>query len=254
MRVLILEDEAPAAERLERLLHEVAPDLKVIATLETAEEGIKFLEKKEKIDLILSDVELADGLCFEVFSHTSTEIPVIFTTAYNQYAIRAFEANAVDYLLKPVKEAELKKALARAKERMSYHREDLDYGKLAEAIESRKELEVKRYLVRYGQKMFVVDPNKAAYFYSEQKCTFMVNQEGKSFPLDESLSQVETDLTSKDFFRINRNFLINISNITEMITFGKARIKLKVNPPFEDESALMVAADRTPDFRKWLIA
>ena len=252
MRVLILEDEAPAADRLQRLLESIEPDTKVISVLETVEEGIEFLKGNGKIDLIISDVELADGLCFEVFGSTSTKIPVIFTTAYNRYAIRAFEANAIDYLLKPVKEPELAKALNRAKERMNFEREDLDYDKLAEAIEQRKEVQTKRYLVRYGQKMFVVDPNEAAYFYSEQKSTFMVNREGKSFPLDESLSQVESDLTSDDFFRINRNFIVHLFCIQEMITFGKARIKLKVKPPFSDEESLMVAADRTPDFRKWL--
>lgn len=252
MRVLILEDEAPAADRLQRLLESIEPDTKVISVLETVEEGIEFLKGNGKIDIIISDVELADGLCFDVFGSTSTKIPVIFTTAYNQYAIRAFEANAIDYLLKPVKEPELAKALNRAKERMNFEREDLDYEKLAEAIEKRKEVQNKRYLVRYGQKMFVVDPNEAAYFYSEQKSTFMVNRAGKSFPLDESLSQVESDLTSDDFFRINRNFIVHLSCIQEMITFGKARIKLKVKPPFADDEALMVAADRTPDFRKWL--
>jgi DNA-binding LytR/AlgR family response regulator len=252
MRVLILEDEAPAAERLQRLLESIDPASQVISVLETVEEGIEFLNGYGKIDLIISDVELADGLCFDVFSSTATKTPVIFTTAYNQYAIRAFEANAIDYLLKPVKEAELAKALDRVKERMNLEREDLDYQKLAEAIEQRKESQSKRYLVRYGQKMFVIDPNEAAYFYSEQKSSFMVNPEGKSFPLDESLTQVEADLNSKSFFRINRNFIVNVASIDEMITLGKARIKLKVNPVFADEETLMVAADRTPDFRKWL--
>ena len=252
MHVLILEDEAPAAERLQRLLESADPEIHVVSVMETVEEGIELLGSDVKIDLIISDVELADGLCFEIFSSTSTKVPVIFTTAYNQYAIRAFEANAVDYLLKPVKETELQKALLRAKERMAYERADLDYDKLAEAIEQRKEEQTKRYLVRYGQKMFVVDPNDAAYFYSEQKSTFMVNREGKSFPLDESLSQVEEDLVSKKFFRINRNFIVHVSSIAEMVTFGKARIKLKVKPAFEDEDTLLVAADRTPDFRKWL--
>lgn len=252
MRVLILEDEAPAAERLQRLMESTDPVIKVVSVLETVEEGIAFLEGNVHIDLIMSDVELADGLCFEVFSSTSTKIPVIFTTAYNQYAIRAFEANAVDYLLKPVKEAELQKALSRAKERMNYEREDLDYGKLAEAIEQRKESQTKRYLVRYGQKMFVVDPNEAAYFYSEQKSTFLVDRSGKTYPLDESLTQAENDVSEGEFFRINRKFLVNINSIGEMKTFGKARIRVEVDPPHDTEENLVVSTERTPEFRKWL--
>lgn len=252
MDLLIFEDEAPAAERLIRLIEGIAPEVQVLAVLLTVSEGIEHLRSGKQPDLILSDIELADGLCFEIFSQVKTTIPVVFTTAYNHYAIRAFEANAIDYLLKPVKEADLRRALERAKSRLPFEREEIDYHKLARIIEERQEAKGKRYLVRYGNKMFVVDTREAAYFYSLQKSTFMVNREGTSFPLDESLSQVEEDLADGDFFRINRNFLVHLKSIREMVSFGKSRIKLKVDPPHGDEEMLLVSTERSPEFRKWL--
>jgi len=252
MKILILEDEAPATERLTNLLELHAPNSEIIGILDTGEEAIQKLEGGLNPDLILSDIELADGLCFDIFSQTKTTVPVIFTTAYNQYAIRAFEANAIDYLLKPLKVEELKTALKKAELRMSYERERVDYDKIAEAIERKSETKTKRYLVRYGQKMFVVDPNEAAYFYSEQKSTFLVDRSGKTYPLDESLTQAENDVSEGEFFRINRKFLVNINSIGEMKTYGKARIKVEVNPPHDTEENLVVSTERTPDFRKWL--
>mgnify|MGYP006282934785 CR=1 FL=1 len=252
MRIVIFEDENPAAERLQNMLRELNPAIEVKGVYDTVVEAIEILSGGVEADLIISDVELADGLCFGIFKEVKTEVPVIFTTAYNQYAIRAFETNAVHYLLKPVKANELEMALEKAGKHIAKQTPKIDYAALAESMVRKQEKTPKRYMVRYGNKMKIVNPADAAYFYSMQKSTFMVDWEGKSLPLDESLNQVENDLEAKSFFRINRNLIVSIKSIQSVDMLGKGRMKINLkNPPEEDQYSL-VSADRSPEFRKWL--
>ncbi len=252
MRILIFEDELPAAERLVSLIKKVEPTAEVVETIDTISGGIIQLTEKPLPDLIISDVELADGLCFEIFDAVNVQVPVIFTTAYNHYAIRAFEANAIDYLLKPVDAEKLKQAFVRARERANFLRPEIDYKALAQAIEEKEVREEKRYLVKYGNKLVLVKPNEAAYFYSEQKACFLVTPAGKAYPLDESLSRVEEDLDDSRYFRINRNFIACIDHIDEMQSVSKGRLSLRVNPPSKHTEHTVVSAERSPQFRKWL--
>jgi len=251
MKILILEDEIPASERLTKLILEIEPDAEIISTLDSIGDGIDFL-KKNKPDIIFSDIELSDGLSFEVFSVTETNIPIVFTTAYHQYALRAFEANAIDYLLKPVKRVDLQRALARFITRIGFERPLINYEALADAINRKNVIETKRYLVKYGVKMFVVNPNEAAFFYSVEKSTFMVSPEGKTYPLDESLTTVENDLDNKRFFRINRNVIVNIAHIESMKSYSKGRVQVKLKPEYNNEKLSIVSAERSSHFRKWL--
>lgn len=252
MQILILEDELPASERLTKLILEIEPKAEIVAILDSIKSTKSFLCDNNP-DLIISDVELADGLCFEIFKETKTTIPIIFTTAYNQYAIRAFEANAIDYLLKPVNRKDLAKSFVRLRERIGVIREEINYEAIAKAINKKELLQTRRYLVKYGVKMFVVSPNEAAYFHSIQKSTFMVSQEGKSYPLDESLSTVESDLNPVNFFRINRNAIVNISNIQSMKSYSKGRVQVILDPEFDNEKFCIVSSERSPQFRKWLV-
>ncbi len=252
MRILIFEDELPAAERLINLIGKVAPNAEVVKTIDTISDGIAQLTEEPLPDLIISDVELADGLCFEIFDAVKIMVPVIFTTAYNHYAIRAFEANAIDYLLKPVDAEKLKSAFVKAKERANLARPEIDYRALANAIEEKEASHEKRYMVKYGSKLVLVKPNEAAYFYSAQKACFLVTSAGKAYPLDESLSKVEEDLDASRYFRINRNFIACIDHIDEMQSVSKGRLRLRVNPPCEYPEHTVVSAERSPQFRKWL--
>lgn len=251
MGILIFEDEIPASNRLQKLIAEINPNAEIMGVLDSIRSAVSFL-KENTPDFIVSDVELADGLCFEIFKETETTVPIIFTTAYNQYAIRAFEANAIDYLLKPVNRADLAKAFKKLEQRMGLPREIIDFKSIANAISSKELLQTKRYLVKYGTKMFVVNPNDAAYFYSIQKSSFMVTPEGKSYPLDESLSTIERDLDPVNFFRINRNAIINISSIESMKSYSKSRVQVNLTPEFENEKFCIVSSERSPQFRKWL--
>jgi DNA-binding LytR/AlgR family response regulator len=251
MQILILEDEGPAAERLQNLLGQLKAEVDIAAVLDSVDDAIAFLQKSSP-DLIISDVELADGTCFDVFAEVAIQTPVIFTTAYNQYAIKAFETNAIDYLLKPVDKKKLEAAFTRFRERVNLQRPEIDYSALADAIESKNVKAQKRYMVQYGNKMFVVNPNDAAYFYSEQKATYMIDKAGKSFPLDQSLSKVEEDLEQQGFFRINRNLIVHIDSIEEMHSFGKGRIRLRLIYDKVNSDYCTVSTERAPAFRKWL--
>ncbi len=251
MKILILEDELPASERLKKLIIEIEPNAEITGVLDSISSATEFL-KDNSPDVIISDVELADGLCFEIFMATKTAIPIIFTTAYNQYAIRAFEANAIDYLLKPVNRKDLAKSFERLRERMGLTRDTVDFEAIADAINKKELLQTKRYLVKYGTNMFVVNPNEAAYFHSVQKSTFMMSSKGKSYPLDESLSTVESDLNPLNFFRINRNLIVNISSIESMKSFSKGRLQLNLTPAYDNEKFCIVSSERAPQFRKWL--
>lgn len=252
MRILIFEDEIPAAERLQNLLASVDGNHHILGVYDSVEEAIRVLADGIDADLIISDVELADGLCFGIFKEVKTDIPIIFTTAYNQYAIRAFETNAIDYLLKPVKIQYLKRALEKAAQRIGSNVPEIDYNILAQAMLRQQKGHSKRYISRYGTKMKVIKPSEACYFYSMQKSTFVVDDTGKALPLDESLNLVENDLDVDSFFRINRNLIVNIKSIQSVDMLGKGRLKIIVDNPPEDEQFLVVSADRSPEFRTWL--
>lgn len=179
MRVLIFEDELPAAQRLRNLLAEAAPDLEIVDVLDSGKDAVAYLQKNPPPDLIISDIELADGLCFDIFSSLHIQVPVIFATAYNQYAIRAFEANAVDYLLKPVKRESLERSLEKFRMRMGLEKPAVNYSEISDTITQKLSAPPKKYLVRYGQKMRLLHPNEVAWVlptYEIQFCRVAFRQ------------------------------------------------------------------------------
>jgi DNA-binding LytR/AlgR family response regulator len=252
MRVLILEDEQPAAERLQAMLRLASPDIEILAVLETGKEALDYLKSHPDPDVIISDIELADGLCFSVFAELKKPIPVIFATAYNQYAIRAFEANAIDYLLKPIKQEAIEKSLGKLRNRMGMAEAERNYADLgAEIAEKRKPAE-KKFLVRYGQRMLLINANEAAFYHSAQKSSFATMPSGKTYPLDDSLNQIESELDPERYFRINRNLITHKNSIVDMTSQSKGRLLLRLEPELEDSEMGMVSAERSPQFRKWI--
>jgi len=252
MRVLIFEDEIPAAQRLRNLLAEAAPDLEIVDVLDSGKDAVAYLQKNPPPDLIISDIELADGLCFDIFSSLHIQVPVIFATAYNQYAIRAFEANAIDYLLKPVKRESLERSLEKFRMRMGLEKPAVNYSEISDTITQKLPAPPKKYLVRYGQKMLLLHPNEVAWYYSHMKSSFAVLPSGKTYPVDESLTQIESDLDANRYFRINRNLIVVRGSILEMKRESKGRLHLTLEPTCEDMSICTVSAERAPDFRKWI--
>jgi len=246
MKVLIIEDEATAARRLEKLIWKIDPGIEVLETLDSVEATLKWLLNNEPPDLIFLDIHLADGSSFEIFKHVEIDFPIIFTTAYDKYAVEAFKVNTIDYLLKPIKKAEIERALK--KYRKLQQATGFDYSKLAKAIQ--KDNYSKRFLIRFGQQIRVVEMNAAAYFYTQDKITFVITKEGKRYPLDYSLEKLEELVNPAAFFRINRQFIISIDAIKEMYAYSKSRVKVDLTPVCD--IVTIVSTERSPLFKKWL--
>lgn len=247
MKVLIIEDEIAAARRLKNLVSKINPDIEVVDQLDSIEGVLNWQEKNELPDLIFMDIHLADGSSFEIFNHVKIDKPIIFTTAYDVYAIQAFQVNAVDYILKPIKEENLKAALDKYQK---FHKETkIDYQQVVRSLQQTPE--EKRFLIRLGHSIRLIEMKDAAYFYTKDKITFLVTNAGKRYPIEHSLEKLEDTANPKKFFRINRQFIICIDAIKEMISYSKSRVKVELNPPCDLET--IVSTERSPLFKKWLL-
>jgi two-component system LytT family response regulator len=247
MKLLIIEDEPAAARRLGKLIEELLPQAQLLPVLESIEESIVFLEQQPDIDIILLDIHLADGASFEIFRHVKVKTPIIFTTAYDQYAIEAFKVNAVDYLLKPIKKDALAAALKKFQDLNEGSK--IDYQKLAQQLEPQQSV---RFLIRLGQQIKLLELKDVAYAYTEERITFLMTNQGRRYPIDYSLEKLEELLPDRSYFRINRQFIIGFHAIQEMIAYSKGRVKLILNPPSEQDT--IVSTERSPVFKKWLNA
>ncbi len=249
MKVLIIEDEPAAARRLAKLVHEIDEEIEVVEQLDSIEASVAWFANNKMPDLIFLDIHLADGSSFEIFNHVALDKPVIFTTAYDQYAVQAFKVNAIDYLLKPIKKEELEAAISKFK-KWSKPGSNIDYDALARALHL-DGMQGKRFLIRFGQTIRVVEMQDVAYFYTQDKITFITTKEGKRYPIDPSLEKVEEMVDTRKFFRINRQFIVNVDCIKEMHTYSKSRVKLEMIPPTEGDT--VVSTERSPFFKKWLV-
>lgn len=249
MTVLLLEDETLAAERLHNLLKEIDPDISVAAHLKSIEAAVQWLQTNTHPDFILSDIRLLDGLCFEIFQQVKVDKPVIFTTAYDQYAIKAFEVNSVDYLLKPIQHEKLKAAITKIKNRNAAS-SPLDYQELLKLLKGGKSEYKTRFMAKLGQKIVAVPVEKIAYFFSENKLTFLVTNDQKRYPLDQPLDELVDVLDPTIFFRVNRQFIVTFQSIAEIHPYFKGRVKLHLNPSTTEE--VVISSERTPDFKKWI--
>lgn len=256
MKVLIIEDESATARRLQKLLLEIDPSTEVLAIHESVEQTVNWLVTHGEPDLMFMDINLSDGLSFGVFEEVEVNCPVIFTTAYDQYAIQAFKVNSIDYLLKPVNKDHLAESLKKYRKLQSTANENsisiekLDIAKLALALGIQKPDYLKRLIVRYGEVIKAIEIKDVAYFHSDEKIVFMSMRSGKTYPVDFTLDHLEMRLDPELFFRINRKFLINYHAIEKMISYSKSRIKITLNPPCELEA--ISSTERSGQFKEWL--
>ena len=229
MLVLILEDESLAAERLKNLLIEIDPSIEVVKILKSVEASLKWFDNNDEPDLILSDIQLLDSLSFDIFSQREIKCPIIFTTAFNQYAIQAFEVNSVDYLLKPVQKEKLSTALEKFNAQQSgavvSHLTPDDIEKIALMVKNRQPEYKSRFLVKLGQKIRAIPIEKIAYFFTKDKLTFLVTNTGDKYPLDNSLEEIDQLLDPNIFFRLNRKFVTKINAVKEIHPYFKGIIK-----------------------------
>ena len=249
MKTVIIEDEKLAQERLEELINQIDSSIEVDAKITSVENSVKWL-KKNKPDLIFLDIQLEDGLSFEIFDKVTIDVPVIFTTAYDQYAIKAFKLNSVDYLLKPIRKAELEEALNKHKNIKTSYLRDFEY--VFKSIMNKEVSYKKRFLVQYGQKIKKVETGDIAFFYAMEKSVFMTTFEKSNYPVNYSLDKLTEVLDPEKFFRINRKMIINFDSIKNMIPFSRSRIKIELNPPAPKEVEALVSVERASSFKDWL--
>jgi DNA-binding LytR/AlgR family response regulator len=241
MKILLIEDEPLAAQRLQKMVQELLPEAVFLDTLDSIETATNYLIDNTLPDLILIDIQLADGVSFEIFDHVNITCPVIFTTAFDEFAIKALRLGAVDYLLKPIKKDELETALQRLLTRQNP-------TVLPEVI--REHYPTQRFMVKIGNAVKVIDYQDVNYFFSQEKITFAVLGNGKKYPINPPLDKLETML-GKDFFRANRQFIVSRNAIVAMQTHSKSRLRLTLQPTVNEE--VIVSTERTKDLKKWLV-
>jgi two-component system response regulator LytT len=247
MKILIVEDEKPAATRLLNMLQKAEPEAVIMGVTEGVESTLNFLDQGQLPDLMFMDIHLADGSAFELFRHHPMKgIGVIFSTAYDQYAVEAFKVNALYYLLKPIRQEDLELALARFKESRE---KEHDYKEIVSKLLSKQPAE-KRFLIRMGQSLRLVHQQDIAYFYTSDKITFMMTREGRKYPIDYTLENLEEMIDPAKFFRINRQYILHLEAIQQMHAHSKARVKIELQPPSHEE--VIVSTEKSPYFKKWL--
>lgn len=247
MNITIIEDEQPARERLLSLLSEIIPEAKIVAYIDTVAEAVKWFSSHPPPSVAFMDVQLADGTAFDLLKLVKLECPVIFTTAYNKYAVDAFKTMSIDYLLKPVKKKELETALRKLSEyRKIFSQQDIH------AIQNTMQAEEykKRFIIRFGAHIKTLAVEDIAYFISENKNTFARSFDGMKHPIDHNLDSLEQMLNPEDFFRINRQYLISLKGIEEMKVYTKARVIIRLKPEEKDQP--VVSSERAADFKLWL--
>jgi DNA-binding LytR/AlgR family response regulator len=250
MRVIIIEDEIPAANRLAKMLQSITDEMDVVKKIDSVEAAVKFLGTTEDIDLIFMDIQLADGLSFDIFEQTSVKAPVIFTTAFDQYTLKAFKVNSIDYLLKPIDEKELGKAVE--KYRQLYDKKENVFSekimKLMQEMNSARFKE--RLLIKRGQQLSYLKTAATAYCYADGKLCYAVDFSSNKFLLENNLSQLEEQLEPNKFFRINRHLLVNIEAVSKVHTWLGGRLKLELIPSANADT--VVSRERVNGFKEWL--
>ncbi|MBU3822878.1 LytTR family DNA-binding domain-containing protein [Flavobacteriaceae bacterium XHP0103] len=250
MNVIIVEDEKPSARRLQRMLEKL--DIKADALLHSVEESLEWFQKNPHPDLIFLDIQLSDGLSFEIFETLDIKSAVIFTTAYDEYALQAFKLNSIDYLLKPIDEDELVKAVAKYQERIPQKQSvNIDFNDIKKLLVNPIDREYKkRFSVKVGQHIKLVNIDEVECFYSENKGTYLHTADGRNYLLDTTLEQLADELEPRLFFRISRKYFVNINAIKDMVSYTNSRLQIKLDTYKADD--VIVARERVKDFKEWL--
>jgi DNA-binding LytR/AlgR family response regulator len=251
MNVVIIEDEHLSAQRLEAMLKKYDPTINVLAEIPSVAEAVQWFKDNEDPDLVFMDIHLEDGQSFSIFDQLNLDVPVIFTTAFDEYTIKAFKVNSVDYLMKPLNYDELAAAIEKFKR---IHAEKEESGKpLEQLLQSlqKKEPEYKsRFLVSIGSRLMTVEIDEIQYFYSADKITFLVTKDNHRYPIDFSLDKLALLLNPKDFYRINRQMIVKLSAIENIHVYSKGRIKLDLTPTMKED--VFVSLDKVVEFKEWL--
>jgi len=248
MRILLIEDEIPAAKRLNSLLKEMEPSAIILDTIDSVETSVKWLKIHAEPDLIFMDIHLADGNSFLIFEQVELKCPIIFATAYDEYAIKAFKVNSIDYLLKPIEKTELQSAITKFKNSRNTS-ETIDFKQLISSIKNKKKEYKQRFLVRISDRLVPINTTDVSYFFAEDKMVFLQTEQNK-YPIDFTLDQLEEMLDPQLFFRINRKYLGQVKAISKIFNHLNGKLKLVLTPNQDDE--IYVSRERASDFKTWL--
>lgn len=256
MKILIVEDEAVAAERIQNMVKSGVPDAEILGRCDSIEETVDYLRSHPMPDLMLMDIELSDGKSFEIFDEVKVTCPVIFTTAYDEYVMKAFGVHSIDYLLKPVQADALKKSIHKFRELRQVYAgatiataQDLA-RELKKAWQEQSGPQREHFLVKHGHRLLSVSAGEVAYFYSENGVSYLKTHAGNFYPLDDTLDTLEQQVEPKTFHRCSRKFLVSRSAVQNAHLAFNGKIKVVVKPaPDED---VIVSRDRAPDFKKWM--
>ena len=251
MDVIIIEDEKPAARRLERMLN--TEGINVIKTLHSVAKAKEWFNENEQPELIFLDIQLSDGLSFEIFEQIEITSSIIFTTAYDQYALKAFKLNSIDYLLKPIDKDELQNSINKYNHFNPTKEEQnstIPMEQIKQLLSSYQNNYKERFTVKVGQHIRSIKVDDVECFYSENKASFIYKKTGRSYPIDNSLEQLEELLDPLVFFRVSRKYYININSIKDIIAYSNSRLKIKLEKYQEDE--IIVSREKVKDFKIWL--
>jgi len=250
MRVVIIEDEWEASEHLASLLNEIDPSIEVIKKIDTVHQSIEFFKNNQNFDLIFMDIHLADGISFEIFKDVEIQKPVVFTTAYDQYAIKAFKVNSIDYILKPLIKTEIEQALNKFKnQKEEITNKDLFHNLYQEFTKTTKTYKT-TFLVQYKDALYPIATSDLAGFFIDNGIVKGSIFEGKTYIITRTMEQLEDDLNPVDFYRINRQFILQRSSIKKIDYYFNGKLKIKTEPSFDGD--LIVSKAKASDFKKWL--
>ncbi len=245
---IIIEDEKPAARRLNKLVSQL--DIKVLKTLHSVSEAINWFANNKQPELLFLDIQLSDGLSFEIFEHIQLKSAIIFTTAYDEYALKAFKLNSVDYLLKPIDQSELETAVQKFKMQTKPHTYDLEMIKNLFLDNMNQQDYKERFTVKVGDHIKLFQTSSIQCFYSHDKATYLVNELGKTYVIDQSLDELNTQLNPEQFFKISRKFIVNISFIKELVSYSNSRLRVVLKAKLDEIP--IVSREKVKDFKNWI--
>ncbi|WP_397446834.1 LytR/AlgR family response regulator transcription factor [Polaribacter sp. R77954] len=247
MNIVIIEDEQLAAEKLERYLLKYKSDLKIIAVLSSISDAVNWFATNQNYDVVFMDIQLTDGLSFKIFNQTKINKPVIFTTAFDEYAVDAFKVNSIDYVLKPITFTDISKAMNKLKLMQTLFN-PVALSKVVEVVQQKKEKD--RFLVRLGNHIHSIKTEEIALFFAEGRTVYLVTKAGKKFIIDFKLEDLKNLLNSHVFFRVNRSFIINITAIKDVIVYSNSRLKIMLIVKLDKE--IIVSREKVSAFKTWL--
>jgi two-component system response regulator LytT len=254
LKVLIIEDEIPAQRLLKETLQEVAITTEVIGCLNSIKSAVAWFQNNEHPDIVLLDIQLSDGLSFDIFKQVNIESLIIFTTAYDEYAIQAFKVNSLDYLLKPIEKDELQTAFEKYnqynKQYIQEQNSNIDFKELASLIKSEKPNYRKRFLIQSNESFFHLPVEDIALFYSMQGITFAVTFEKREYSVNFSLENLKDQLQPDNFFKINRQFIVNIDAIKRVHSYFNGKLKLEIKPSHAED--VIIGKDKAASFKRWM--